>query len=246
MDWTSQVFHYCERGMDPGAWAEPVNAATNAAFVAVGLLALGRAAGNPSGPRQQPAAVFLAIIVVAIGIGSFLFHTLATRWARLADTAPIGVFMLAYLGYALRRFLALSWPLVAVGIGGFMVAMWAAADIDCGWLAAAIALQGPGRCFNGSLGYAPALAALTGVGFVLQWRRHPAAGALLTAAGVLLLSMALRTVDIELCAATRVAGHVLGTHFAWHLLNAAVLHLLLRPVTMGLSASRVVAVGRDA
>lgn len=229
MNWTSQVFHYCERGIDPGVWAEPVNAATNAAFVAVGLLALGRSAADSGRPRNQPTiALFLAVVVVAIGIGSFLFHTLATRWARLADTAPIGVFMLTYLGYALRHFLALSWPLVTGGIGGFIVAMWAAAGIDCSWLAAAIAQQGPGRCFNGTLGYAPALAVLAGVGLVLQWRRHAAASALLTAAGVLLLSMALRAIDIELCSATRVAGHALGTHFAWHILNAVVLHLLLR------------------
>ena len=40
MDWDARIFRYCERGGDAAFWAEPVNAATNAAFIIAALLAL--------------------------------------------------------------------------------------------------------------------------------------------------------------------------------------------------------------
>ncbi len=83
------------------------------------------------------------------------------------------------------------------------------------------------RCFNGTLGYTPAFVALVLVGAVLAWQRHAAARYLFAAAAVFLVSMTFRTLDIELCALTRVEGRVLGTHFLWHILNAVVLYLLL-------------------
>ncbi len=227
MDWPAQVFRYCERGIDPGLWAEPLNAISNAAFVVVGMLALAQFSAAPRGTAHRRAGLCLAAIVVAIGVGSFLFHTFATQWAQVADTAPIGLFMVAYLGFALRVFLGLSWPMTVVGLAAFIMAMWAVAGLDCGWLAAGVRGGSPGRCFNGTLGYAPALAALAAVGGMLLWRAQAPAGKLLAATAVLAISMALRTIDLEICDATRVAGHVIGTHFLWHALNAVALHLML-------------------
>ena len=86
MDWTAQLDGYCER-IDPSFWAEPLNAVTNAAFVLVAML---------------------CAVLAVIGVGSFLFHTLATVWASLADTGPIAVFVLSYLYLANRDFLGWS------------------------------------------------------------------------------------------------------------------------------------------
>lgn len=225
MDWTGKVFRYCERGIDPGLWAEPLNAVSNAGFVIVGGLALARFASGRDANR--PMGLCLATIVVAIGVGSTLFHTFATQWAQTADTAPIGMFMLAYLGFALRAFLGLSWARVAAGLAAFALTMWAVAGVDCRWLAAGVSDTNPGRCFNGTLGYAPALAALAAVGGVLHWRAQAPAGKILAAAAVLAISMALRTMDLEICDATRIGGFAAGTHFLWHILNATSLHLML-------------------
>jgi len=71
MDWTQAVDQYCER-MGPEFWAEPVNAVTNLAFVLAALVVWPRAVGLGR---------VLAVILVAIGIGSFLFHTFAQPWA---------------------------------------------------------------------------------------------------------------------------------------------------------------------
>ena len=94
----------------------------------------------------------LALIAVTalVGIGSALFHTVATRWAGLADVIPIGVFILGYLALALRRFLGLG--VVATGAG---LAAYFAVSAAVPWLVRLV--PGP---WESSSGYFPALAAM--------------------------------------------------------------------------------------
>ena len=218
MDWGAKIFAYCERGLDPGFWAEPLNAVSNVAFLIAAGVALQhwRRTTARSGGKAELALIAL---VAVIGVGSFMFHTLATRWAAIADTAPIGVFMLAYLGYALRTFADQSWSRTGAALVLFAASLWAVGQIRCG----------SGTCLNGSLGYAPALAALLLLGAWLGVRRHPAAGALITGGGVFLVSLTFRTLDRTVCPATALTGGgPLGTHFIWHLANATLLYLLAR------------------
>ena len=100
MDWTRQIDGYCER-IGPGLWAEPMNAATNAAFILAALIGLVLA--YRSGRLDGPVA-WLTALTFAVGIGSFLFHTHATVWAAMADTTPIGLFILSYVAIAMNRF----------------------------------------------------------------------------------------------------------------------------------------------
>mgnify|MGYP006899138841 CR=1 FL=1 len=60
--------------------------------------------------RGDPPALALAILTGIVGIGSFLFHTLAVHWSMLADVIPIALFIHGYFLLALRRFLGLGWP----------------------------------------------------------------------------------------------------------------------------------------
>jgi hypothetical protein len=198
---------YCER-LGPGLWAEPLNAVTNLAFILAGILlavALRRAEATV---RSDPAIVTLAALVFVIGLGSGLFHLFATRWAVLADIVPIALFILLYMYLALRRLVALP--------------LWAC------WLGVAIVLvltvvMPLGFRFSVST-YGVALVVMLGVGGFLHFgRRHPAGPRILVAAGLFALSLALRTADRPLCAALPI-----GTHFLWHMLNAAVLYSLVR------------------
>ena len=226
MDWHTKIFSYCERGGDPSFWAEPLNAISNGAFIIAGLIAALQLARSPRADR----ALFewcLVGLVVVIGVGSFLFHTYATRWAVLADTIPISLFMLAYLGYALRRFVGLPWIAVLVALALFYWSIDLARGITCTNELLPVTRAAGKRCFNGTLGYAPAFAALLLVGGVLAWQRHAAARYLLVAAAVFLASMTFRTIDVEVCAATRFGGRALGTHFLWHTLNGVLLYVLL-------------------
>jgi hypothetical protein len=204
MDWSTPIDLYCER-TGASFWSEPANALTNAAFLIAALAAFSswRRAGGRDGP-----ALALIAVVVAVGIGSFIFHTMATRGALLFDVIPIAVFIYAYLLLALRRFLHLPLAISVV----IVVAYIAGAE--------ALSRLAPPRAFNGSIDYLPALFALIAVALSA---RGPARRGLGLAAAVFAVSLTLRTVDFAVCDA-----FPLGTHFVWHMLNAALLYMLLR------------------
>ena len=204
MDWSRPVDIYCER-TDPSFWAEPVNALTNAAFLVAALVAYGqwRRADKRDGP-----VLALIVLTAVIGVGSFIFHTVATQGAELFDTVPIAVFIYAYLFFALRRFLGVG--LVAAIL---LLAAFAA-------LTVAESMLVPANALNGSHAYLPALAATLSIG-ALAWRR-PAGPPIVAAGATLVASLFFRSIDMAVCPVFPV-----GTHFLWHILNAVVLYLLL-------------------
>ncbi len=225
------IFDYCERGHDAAFWAEPLNAVTNGAFILAALAGIIMLARRPAASRSLWHWFFVANFV-AIGAGSFLFHTVPNISTVKADTGPIGVFMLTYLIFALRRFAFLSWFLTAAAIAAFIGAMAVAFNIQCwdgriGFLLDNVPESARAKCLNGSLGYAPALAAMVLIGGFLTLKRHPGAPILLSAAAVFTLSLACRSFDQRLCAEWIVMGHRMGTHFLWHILNALTLFMLL-------------------
>jgi hypothetical protein len=203
MNWSDPVDLYCER-IGTGFWAEPVNAVTNAAFLLAAAIVFVR--WWRGGARDWP-ALALIVALVAIGLGSFAFHTLATRGAVYLDVIPIVVFIYGYLLLALRRFLALPWRATIE----LLVVFFAASR--------ALPLVAPVGALNGSLDYLPALLAMLILVWFVPTRVRPA---IWLAAALFMISLAFRTVDQAICAA-----FPLGTHFIWHLLNAAVLLVLL-------------------
>jgi hypothetical protein len=205
MDWTAPIDIYCER-LGPGLWAEPFNAISNAGFIVVALAAL---LIQERHRRRDVFLLALSLLVLAIGIGSFLFHTFANRWSNLADVIPITIFIYAYLALALHRFLSFGWPAAAGLLAAFFALNFALED----------ALR---PLLFGSAGYVPALLAMLVIGAILYFRRHLAAPYILAAGLVFLVSLTLRTLDMPLC-----DNLPLGLHFLWHLLNAATLGMLL-------------------
>ena len=158
--------------------------------------------GGGAGGRDLP-----VLVLIAIGFGSFAFHTLATRGAAYLDVIPIAVFIYGYLALALRRFLALSWLATGLALGAFFA------------VAQALPRLFPPATLNGSLDYLPALAAILLLVWFVPAKVRPA---IWLAAVLFIVSLALRTVDQAIC-----ATFPLGTHFIWHLLNAAMLFVLL-------------------
>lgn len=205
-------FGYCERVGD-AVWAEPLNAVTNAAFIVAavaGVLLLVR-----DGRRDVPATL-LSGLVFAIGVGSFLFHTIPQRWTLLADVVPIQLFAFGYFGLALRRFLGFG---AAAAVAGVLALLAASVALSAGL---APLLPSGAR---GSAGYAAFALALFGVALAVRRQERAArTEAALAAAGlVFAASLTLRSLDQPLCASLPI-----GTHWLWHLLNAVVLFLLLR------------------
>jgi len=203
---TDQLDNYCER-IGPEFWSEPINAVTNAAFILAALAAFWLWRRKTPDDR---AALFLIAVVLATGIGSFLFHTFATRWAMLADVIPIAIFIHVYLLFALRRFLDLHWVVSISIVIGFFVLSPMVGEV---WA----------PVVGSSAGYLPALLAIFTVGGFF-YPRDKRLGAQVLLIGILFaVSLTFRTLDGRLC-----SEWALGTHFLWHILNAIVLFGLLR------------------
>ncbi|KAA2312381.1 hypothetical protein DL237_17320 [Pseudooceanicola sediminis] len=200
MDLMAQVDAYCER-LGPGLWAEPLNALTNLAFIAVAL-ALWRAVAG------LPLARLLCLVLFVIGVGSGLFHTLATGWAGIADTLPILLFILIYIFAATRHF--------------FSAPLWVAVLIPALFLPASVLLTPVLRLlplYGASAAYMPVPLLIFLYAALLAKRAPATAGRLAAGAALLMLSLTFRSLDAPLCDAT----DGIGTHFLWHLLNATML-----------------------
>ncbi|HYF55305.1 MAG TPA: ceramidase domain-containing protein, partial [Salinarimonas sp.] len=116
MDWLQPIDLYCER-LGAGFWAEPVNALSNAAFLVAAVAAF--VSLRRTGGRDGPALALIGVVAV-VGIGSFLFHTLANRWSLLADVLPITAFIYGYFLLAMRRFVGLSLVAALAVTGAFL------------------------------------------------------------------------------------------------------------------------------
>lgn len=216
MDWTSAVDAYCER-LDASFWAEPVNALTNAAFVVAALFMARRLRGH-----ALPLARAMVVILALIGVGSFLFHTVAKAWAGVVDVVPILGFILLYLYAASRDYLGLSRLASLASVAAFLPAAALLAP-----LLRSLPLYGV------SAGYLPVLLLIALYAGLLRSRSPGTARNLWIGVGLLFASLTARSLDMPICAALPV-----GTHFAWHLLNALMLawmietyrrHMLARP-----------------
>jgi hypothetical protein len=214
------VFLYCERGRSEALFAEPFDAASNAAFLLAALVALLMLFRRPKEMRSADHFLLIGLVFV-IGLGSIAFHLLADRASLLADVIPIDVFLLVcvppgwtvltLIGFAAIVFLTMQLKCWGGGIG------FPGAEVT-----------GASECLNGSLVYLPALLAMAIVGGLLAERKHPAAPFILWAALIFAISVTFRSLDLALCDAYQLQGRNIGTHFVWHLLNGLALFLLLR------------------
>ncbi len=220
MDWTQPIDNYCER-LGPALWAEPLNAVSNVAFLVAAALAFA-AARRAGGPDRGVA--LLLVILCAIGVGSFLFHTVATPWAALADVIPIQLFIISYMALAMRRFVGMPWW----GAAAVTVLFVATSAVGAPVLATRVDL-------NGSEGYVLPLLALLVVGVALWAAGRRAAGqALVVGAAIFAVSLTFRTIDRDVCEAVPI-----GTHVLWHLLNAVLLgHLTVALIRHGTPRGR--------
>jgi len=206
MEFTAYIDIYCER-TQPGLWSEPLNAATNLAFVLAAWLCW-RHYGQKGAPFDKSGALLMSLVGL-IGIGSGLFHTVATRWAMLADVIPIAIFIHAFLFFALQRFFGLNWIVSVAGVVGFL------------GISGILDVALPHEVLNGSGGYIPPFGALVAMGAAMLARNHPYSDHMLIAAAVFAASLMFRTVDMMACEAMPI-----GTHFLWHTLNGVALYMV--------------------
>lgn len=203
---TQFIDMYCER-TDAGFWSEPVNAVTNLSYFAGAWIAWRAVARIPwtlPGPVRS-----LPLLMAAVGLCSFLFHTLATVWAAVADQLTILLFGCVFL-YAFLRHAAAAptTPALIVAVLFGATSYYAPQLLPPGWL-------------NRSGAYLPYLVGLLTMTAWLAAQRRDAARAFGGAVALFCVALVVRTGDQAWC-----AQFPLGTHFLWHLLTGGVLTLL--------------------
>jgi len=197
---------YCER-LEPGLWAEPLNAVTNAAFFIAAICALMLA--RKRNALGADSGILIALIIV-IGTGSTLFHTLATGWAQLSDVLPILLYQITFIILYAHNVMKLGTVKTALVLGAFFATIYGFQQLPQSWL-------------NGSLGYAPALLFVLGLG-VWHFKKAAVERFGLLAAGLtFIVSLSFRSIDMQICDMLPI-----GTHFLWHTLNGCVLYLTTR------------------
>jgi hypothetical protein len=199
---------YCER-TGPGLWAEPANALTNLAFIAAGLWGVWQVRRYKTGPFAE----VLAWWVVAIGIGSTLFHIFASKGTIWADILPIAGFTLAYTLFNLRRFLGMDWGKAILVFVAFYVVAGLITYAVPDWLR---------QASNGTTNYLPPFLALAFFGAWVAATGNRAGWYNLTGSAIFVVSVICRMIDPLVC-----ASFPLGTHFLWHVFNGLMLAVLL-------------------
>jgi hypothetical protein len=161
----------------------------------------------------------LLALSVAVGIGSGLWHTLATTWALVLDIVPILLFLVWFFWLYMRSVAEIPTPFAVASIVAFLLTTYFAQEFA--------------DVLNGALLYAPAFILLLALG--VFHARHWAAVRfpLLAAAGVYAIALVFRTLDQEVCPALPI-----GTHFLWHSLTGLAAYLAMRCLILS-RASRV-------
>jgi hypothetical protein len=207
IDLLSQVDEYCER-TDFHWLAEPLNLYSNLFFWVAACLAV-REVYRSSGSRSGPLWI-LVVLLFLVGLGSGLFHSLATQWAKICDVGFIGLFVIWFLWCWTRHILRHSWKqsltfmVLFAGLSGILQLVFMRLPV------------------NGSQGYFGVAIFLFALG-VQQTVQLSRARTLTWAGWVFVASLIFRTLDERICA---VWPH--GTHFLWHSLNAVVCYLTIR------------------
>ena len=190
---------YCERTMNHW-FDEPFGLVSNLCFIVAAIHQMSR-----SGHSIETKS--LTGLLLAIGIGSGLFHAFATQATLLMDVIPIQLFIVSAIWILLRAHIGLGAPLSVLTIIAVM---------------GTSALM-PRDLLNGSAGYLPPFVALMSIAFVHARGR---AKALLWRASILFpISVTFRSLDNVLCVVIPI-----GTHFVWHGLNALVLWYIIEAV----------------
>lgn len=213
MDWFAQIDGYCER-TDPSYWAEPINAITNLSFIIAAIIMWPRSAGVPM-------ARMLCVILFAIGLGSYLFHTHATAWAAMADVVPIGLFILVYL-FAINRDVV-SMRTSRAFLATLLFFPFAAIIVP-------VLNQIPFLRISNFYWTVPILLMIYGV--FLRHKVELVRG-FWVGAVILTVSISFRSLDMRLCGALP-----LGTHFMWHVLNGVMLGWMIEVYRRHMLAGR--------
>jgi hypothetical protein len=192
---------YCERTSDV-FFAEPLNLFSNLAFVIAAIIPLIKL--KRAKQVKEPYLEILCWMAFTVGIGSALFHSYATVWAKLSDVIPIGLFLIGYIYYLVKVLEQQSHMVAGLAVVSFM------------GVSALFATLVPSTLVNGSQSYLGTVVAM--VVFSVTAKKVVQSRRFLYSAIAFGVALYFRTIDLSIC-----ETFPYGTHFLWHLLNGFVI-----------------------
>lgn len=201
----AHAYEYCERTSD-SIFGEPLNTLSNLAF-AVAAVVLFVQLRRWFGGRVPAPLLVLVVLLAAISVGSFVFHAVR-GWTEYLDTIPIALLILAFFVAVAHYFFGIRWVFAAGVVPAFLLVAGAFSTV-VGFVAMYV-------CGVGMLVLYAAL-------MVFRPPLRPYGYQLLGVSVLFGVSLTARQLDLVLC-----NGFPIGTHFVWHVLNAAVLYAGIR------------------
>jgi len=200
---------YCERSSD-GLLGEPFNLFSSLGFFVAGWLLLYLYRKHRSQTNAMPEIIALIVMTFAIGMGSAIFHSFATRGSILFDVIPIAIFVL-FFTYVFAR------DLLGLGKTLSLLLLLLLIAINLAYKSYVF------RAIDGYVSYIPTFMFLLALSLYMLIKRHPSALRIAFASCIAFASLYFRTMDRAWC-----SDIPIGTHFMWHLLNAALVYMLVR------------------
>lgn len=217
---------YCERTA-VGFLNEPLNAFSNASFILAGLWALFFFR------REQVSLVFwlLCGLGAVIGVGSFAFHTVPSVFTQWLDVIPIWAFVFTYAMAITHSVVGKRW-LYTLSVCAVVLISVIILFKVAGNSVSATPPGGEARPLNGSLQYLPVVLVLLSFSMIATLMNHGIKRHLWLATGLFAVALIFRTIDIAVC-----TTFPIGTHFIWHLLDGALIAVLLHGLIRGFQDS---------
>jgi len=191
-------FFYCER-TSLEAFAEPVNAISNIAFILCGIIIFFR-----KGMKLNP----LPYLVIFIGLSSFLFHYIPSNFFSTLDVFSILLFVIIYnimltkniLNYSFLYSFLSSLILILIS---FLIGILLHKTV-----------------IGSSSFYVGLVLYMVYIFFFLK--KVSNVRYFFIATFLFIISLVFRTIDIYIC------NYIFfGTHFIWHILNSLVIYYLI-------------------
>jgi len=211
----THFYGVCERTSD-SFWAEPLNTLTSLGFLvsAVLIYNIYRNAPNLHHQSMRDCRLWdinlLKLLIFAIGLSSFMFHTMPSTTTELIDVISVVLFVNIYFIAALFRIAKCHWFQALISYIAFL------------GFTHMVVSRFP-QAFNDSIGYLTTMASLTMFALYLNLTRRYAARSFLLAALFGVAALFFRSIDNAVCETIP-----FGTHFLWHFFNMMLVFVLMR------------------
>lgn len=202
---------YCEQPLFD-QYFEPLNTVSNLFFMVAGIWLLAHHKQESSKSWQ---VIYLSIMLIFIGMGSFAWHLIRNDFTLLIDSVPIALFVFPYLWFYLNRrgysFMETLFLFSGIFLYIPLLSKFGDGLHQTHWLG------------NGGLEYMLTISyfGLIQIYHFLRRRKFDTKSFMIIS--LFTVSLFFRQIDLWSC-----ENLGFGTHFIWHFFNATVLYLFVR------------------